>query len=59
MDRLGLYFGDRINRTCLGDKRKGRVRNCSEVFGLEDWIALNWEEGFKCVERVGGEMSSV
>lgn len=46
-----MYFG--------GQKRGMSYRDCSEVFGLEDWMAFNREEGFKCVERVGGEMSSV
>lgn len=36
INKLGMYFGSRINRTCLEYKRERRVRDFSEVFGLED-----------------------
>lgn len=53
-----MYFGGRINKTCLEDGREGRCKDCSEVFGLEDQMEFN-QEGLKYVEGVEGEMSSV
>lgn len=49
-----MYFGGRINRTCLEDERERRARDYSEDLGLEDWMIINKEESFNSIEQVGG-----